>query len=172
MLGIWKVLFDFYVIVFKFLLFVFYSICFLQSFQTFLPWDSFMKNSPALIALINWPGFIMVLNTLIPISLYISIEIIRLGQSLLIGWDRKLYYEENDTPAVARYGIINSLALCIVATWHPLDLFYMLKLIKIHVKKNTLFYRYPVYKYFGQCNFRQQYPEHEIVLGIQRLKSL
>ena len=61
-----------------------------------------MKDSPGFIAVINWPGFIMVLNTLIPISLYISVEIIRLGQSWLIDWDQHLYYEENDTPAVAR----------------------------------------------------------------------
>jgi len=71
-------------------------------FQSFLPWESFYDESPALIALINWPGFIMVLNTLIPISLYISVEFIRLGQSLLIKWDIHLYHKETDTPAVAR----------------------------------------------------------------------
>ena len=61
-----------------------------------------MKDSPAIIALINWPGFIMVLNTLIPISLYISVEMIRLGQSFLIKWDVNMYCKETDTPAVAR----------------------------------------------------------------------
>ena len=30
-------------------------------------------------------------------------EVIRLGQSWLIDWDLNLYYEENDTPAKARY---------------------------------------------------------------------
>ncbi|XP_065672695.1 phospholipid-transporting ATPase ID isoform X3 [Hydra vulgaris] len=73
-----------------------------KNFQTFLPWEEFYKNSPALIALINWPGFVMVLNTLIPISLYISVELIRLGQSLLISNDIELYDEGTDTPAIAR----------------------------------------------------------------------
>lgn len=73
-----------------------------RDFQQYLPWDSFMKDSPALIAVINWPGFIMVLNTLIPISLYISIEVIRLGQSWLVNWDLNLYHSETNTPALAR----------------------------------------------------------------------
>eukprot|EP00112_Aurelia_sp_Birch-Aquarium-sp1_P008224 Seg1901.2 transcript_id=Seg1901.2/GoldUCD/mRNA.D3Y31 product="Phospholipid-transporting ATPase ID" protein_id=Seg1901.2/GoldUCD/D3Y31 len=71
-------------------------------FQIYLPWDSYYKNSPGLIAVFHWPAFIMVLNTLIPISLYISIEIIRFGQSLLINWDLKMYDEKTDTPARAR----------------------------------------------------------------------
>eukprot|EP00794_Sanderia_malayensis_P010085 gene10085-11115_t len=73
-----------------------------NKFQIYLPWESYYKNSPALIALFHWPAFIMVLNTLIPISLYISIEIIRFGQSLLINWDLQMYHKQTDTPAVAR----------------------------------------------------------------------
>eukprot|EP00111_Clytia_hemisphaerica_P006727 TCONS_00019448-protein len=73
-----------------------------RKFQVYKPWPDIMKDSPAIIALMNWPGFVMVLNTLIPISLYISVEVIRLGQSFLIDWDLNLYYEENDTPAKAR----------------------------------------------------------------------
>jgi len=73
-----------------------------KNFVIYLPWDSFYKNDPGLISLLHWPAFIMVLNTLIPISLYISVEIIRFGQSLLINWDRKMYYEKTDTPARAR----------------------------------------------------------------------
>lgn len=73
-----------------------------RSFRFFLPWESFYDNKAGLIALINWPGFVMVLNTLIPISLYISVEVIRLGQSLVINWDLHLYHAETDTPAVAR----------------------------------------------------------------------
>ena len=31
-----------------------------------------------------------------------SVEVIRLGLSLLINWDIKMYYEPNDVPAISR----------------------------------------------------------------------
>ncbi|XP_028399052.1 phospholipid-transporting ATPase ID-like [Dendronephthya gigantea] len=73
-----------------------------RNFQIYLKWESFYKDSPALIGVFHWPGYIMVLNTLIPISLYISVEIIRLGQSLFINWDSEMYYKPKSTPARAR----------------------------------------------------------------------
>lgn len=36
-----------------------------------------------------------------------SVEVIRLGLSLLINWDRKMYYEELDIPATARTTALN-----------------------------------------------------------------
>lgn len=48
--------------------------------------------------LIFW-SYIIILNTLVPISLYVSVEIIRLGQSFFINWDRQMYYE----PKVGRF---------------------------------------------------------------------
>ncbi|PFX30906.1 putative phospholipid-transporting ATPase ID [Stylophora pistillata] len=74
----------------------------LWDFQVYLPWESFYKDSVVIIGIVHWPSFVMVLNTLIPISLYISVEVIRLGQSLWINWDCSMYYEKMDTPAVAR----------------------------------------------------------------------
>ena len=42
-------------------------------------------------------------NTLyLPLTYYFSVEVIRLGQSIFINWDREIYYAENDTPAMAR----------------------------------------------------------------------
>ncbi|XP_022781845.1 phospholipid-transporting ATPase ID-like [Stylophora pistillata] len=73
-----------------------------KDFQVYLPWESFYKDSVVIIGIVHWPSFVMVLNTLIPISLYISVEVIRLGQSLWINWDCSMYYEKMDTPAVAR----------------------------------------------------------------------
>ncbi|RMX58292.1 hypothetical protein pdam_00000236 [Pocillopora damicornis] len=73
-----------------------------KDFQVYLPWESFYKDSVVIIGIVHWPSFVMVLNTLIPISLYISVEVIRLGQSLWINWDCSMYYEIKDTPAVAR----------------------------------------------------------------------
>ena len=56
--------------------------------------------------LIFW-SYIIILNTLVPISLYVSVEIIRLGQSFLINWDRQMYYEKKDTAAQARTTTLN-----------------------------------------------------------------
>ncbi len=36
-----------------------------------------------------------------------SVEIIRLGNSFYIDWDRKMYYARNDTPAEARTTTLN-----------------------------------------------------------------
>lgn len=36
-----------------------------------------------------------------------SVELIRVGQSLLIGWDTQMYNPDNDTPAVARTTTLN-----------------------------------------------------------------
>lgn len=47
------------------------------------------------------------LNTVVPISLYVSVEIIRFFHSLLINWDEKMYYEVTDTPAKARTTTLN-----------------------------------------------------------------
>uniref|UniRef100_A0A8C5FUS8 Phospholipid-transporting ATPase n=1 Tax=Gadus morhua TaxID=8049 RepID=A0A8C5FUS8_GADMO len=52
-------------------------------------------------------GYIIVLNTMVPISLYVSVEVIRLGQSKFINWDLQMYYAEKDTPAKARTTTLN-----------------------------------------------------------------
>ncbi|XP_024124313.1 phospholipid-transporting ATPase IC [Oryzias melastigma] len=52
-------------------------------------------------------GYIIVLNTMVPISLYVSVEVIRLGQSKFINWDLQMYFAEKDTPAKARTTTLN-----------------------------------------------------------------
>ncbi|GIY99618.1 phospholipid-transporting ATPase ID [Caerostris extrusa] len=47
------------------------------------------------------------MNTVVPISLYVSVEVIRFFHSLLINWDEKMYYAHNDTPAKARTTTLN-----------------------------------------------------------------
>lgn len=46
-----------------------------------------------------WFGFIIAFNTLIPLSLYVSLEIIKVGQFILLG-DAEMYDPETDTPMV------------------------------------------------------------------------
>jgi magnesium-transporting ATPase (P-type) len=80
-------------------------------FQVFLPWDSLVPEDPTggatVIAILNFFSYLIALNTVVPISLYVSVEIIRLFQSLLINWDEKMYYEDKDTPAKARTTTLN-----------------------------------------------------------------
>jgi len=64
-------------------------------------------TQPIIIALMRIPSYIIVLNTLVPISLYVSVELIRLGQSQFINWDLKMYHRETDTPARARSTALN-----------------------------------------------------------------
>ncbi|XP_057674978.1 phospholipid-transporting ATPase IC [Corythoichthys intestinalis] len=52
-------------------------------------------------------GYLIVLNTMVPISLYVSVEVIRLGQSNFINWDLQMYYPEKDAPAKARTTTLN-----------------------------------------------------------------
>ncbi|XP_032426049.1 phospholipid-transporting ATPase ID-like [Xiphophorus hellerii] len=52
-------------------------------------------------------SYVIVLNTVVPISLYVSVEMIRLGNSFFIDWDRKMYYPKKDTPAQARTTTLN-----------------------------------------------------------------
>ncbi|XP_072272623.1 phospholipid-transporting ATPase IC-like [Pyxicephalus adspersus] len=67
------------------------------------------KNNydPSYRGFLGFWGYIIVLNTMVPISLYVSIEMIRLGQSLFINWDLHMYYPKKDTPAKARTTTLN-----------------------------------------------------------------
>lgn len=84
-----------------------------QYFRIYLPWDSAVvpKDSPragaAIIALLIFFSYAIVLNTVVPISLYVSVEVIRFCHSLLINWDEKMYYRITDTPAKARTTTLN-----------------------------------------------------------------
>uniref|UniRef100_A0AAX7UFG3 Phospholipid-transporting ATPase n=1 Tax=Astatotilapia calliptera TaxID=8154 RepID=A0AAX7UFG3_ASTCA len=74
-------------------------------FTMFLPREPGI-DAPLSSFLIFW-SYVIVLNTVVPISLYVSVEFIRLGNSFLIDWDRKMYYPKNDTPAQARTTTLN-----------------------------------------------------------------
>uniref|UniRef100_A0A6I8N5H2 Phospholipid-transporting ATPase n=1 Tax=Ornithorhynchus anatinus TaxID=9258 RepID=A0A6I8N5H2_ORNAN len=75
-------------------------------FQIYLPWAEEV-NSATLSALLIFWSYVIILNTVVPISLYVSVEIIRLGNSFYIDWDRKMYYSVNNTPAQARTTTLN-----------------------------------------------------------------
>ncbi|XP_054466422.1 probable phospholipid-transporting ATPase IM [Anoplopoma fimbria] len=76
-----------------------------SQFMVFLPRQD-GNNAPFSAFLTFW-SYVIILNTVVPISLYVSVEIIRLGNSFYIDWDRKMYYSRNDTPAEARTTTLN-----------------------------------------------------------------
>uniref|UniRef100_A0A663N7L0 Phospholipid-transporting ATPase n=2 Tax=Strigidae TaxID=30459 RepID=A0A663N7L0_ATHCN len=75
-------------------------------FQVYLPWAEGVSSASYSGFLMFW-SYVIILNTVVPISLYVSVEIIRLGNSFYIDWDRKMYYPLNDTPAQARTTTLN-----------------------------------------------------------------
>uniref|UniRef100_A0A4W6FJ88 Phospholipid-transporting ATPase n=1 Tax=Lates calcarifer TaxID=8187 RepID=A0A4W6FJ88_LATCA len=76
-----------------------------SQFTVFLPRQD--GNDAAFSAFLTFWSYVIILNTVVPISLYVSVEIIRLGNSFYIDWDRKMYYARNDTPAEARTTTLN-----------------------------------------------------------------
>ncbi|XP_026741089.1 probable phospholipid-transporting ATPase IM isoform X3 [Trichoplusia ni] len=80
-------------------------------FQVYLPWDTLVPAEPTwgalVIALLVFFSYAIVMNTVVPISLYVSVEVIRFAQSFLINWDEKMYYEKTGTAAKARTTTLN-----------------------------------------------------------------
>uniref|UniRef100_A0A8C9TKM0 Phospholipid-transporting ATPase n=1 Tax=Scleropages formosus TaxID=113540 RepID=A0A8C9TKM0_SCLFO len=74
-------------------------------FTAFLPRPDGVDASFS--AFLTFWSYVIILNTVVPISLYVSVEIIRLGNSFYIDWDRKMYYPRSDTPAEARTTTLN-----------------------------------------------------------------
>ncbi|XP_074651102.1 putative phospholipid-transporting ATPase IA isoform X3 [Tubulanus polymorphus] len=55
----------------------------------------------------NFLTFIILFNNLIPISLQVTLEVVKFIQAIFINWDRDMYHEETDTPAIARTSNLN-----------------------------------------------------------------
>ncbi|XP_066146792.1 probable phospholipid-transporting ATPase IA isoform X1 [Euwallacea fornicatus] len=51
--------------------------------------------------------FLILFNNLIPISLQVTLEVVRFIQAIFINMDREMYHEETDTPAMARTSNLN-----------------------------------------------------------------
>ncbi|XP_006863232.1 PREDICTED: probable phospholipid-transporting ATPase FetA-like [Chrysochloris asiatica] len=75
-------------------------------FQIFLPRQKYVPSSFVSAVLVFW-SYIIILNTVVPISLYVSVEIIRLGNSYYINWDQKMFCAPRNTPAQARTTTLN-----------------------------------------------------------------
>ncbi|KAK2986132.1 hypothetical protein RJ640_024681 [Escallonia rubra] len=64
------------------------------------------KRAP-IAATLQFLTALMLYGYLIPISLYVSVEIVRVLQSMFINQDLHMYYEEGDKPALARTSNLN-----------------------------------------------------------------
>ena len=81
------------------------------SLQVYLPWDTLVPSDAVQGATVNallvFFSYAIVLNTVVPISLYVSVEVIRLFLSFLINWDNEMYDAESGTRAKARNTTLN-----------------------------------------------------------------
>ncbi|XP_033927142.1 phospholipid-transporting ATPase ID isoform X2 [Melopsittacus undulatus] len=75
-------------------------------FQMYLPWDEGV-HSAFFSGFLSFWSYIIILNTVVPISLYVSVEVIRLGHSYFINWDKKMYCAKRHTAAEARTTTLN-----------------------------------------------------------------
>ncbi|XP_034660765.1 probable phospholipid-transporting ATPase IM isoform X8 [Drosophila subobscura] len=83
-----------------------------QHFQVYLPWEhiipkDYIPTGATVIGLLVFFSYAIVLNTVVPISLYVSVEVIRFIQSFLINWDEEMYYARTNTYAKARTTTLN-----------------------------------------------------------------
>ncbi len=82
-----------------------------HQFQLYLPWEPLTPketiSGATVISLLVFFSYAIVLNTVVPISLYVSVEVIRLAMSFLIGWDLRMWHEQSSTPARARTTTLN-----------------------------------------------------------------
>ncbi|XP_055538981.1 phospholipid-transporting ATPase ID isoform X5 [Wyeomyia smithii] len=80
-------------------------------FQIYLPWENIIPKDylqgATIIGCLVFFSYAIVLNTVVPISLYVSVEVIRFAQSFLINWDEKMYYDKTKTHAKARTTTLN-----------------------------------------------------------------
>uniref|UniRef100_A0A667WYK5 Phospholipid-transporting ATPase n=1 Tax=Myripristis murdjan TaxID=586833 RepID=A0A667WYK5_9TELE len=56
---------------------------------------------------LNFLTFIILFNNLIPISLLVTLEVIKFVQAFFINWDTDMHYEPTNTPAMARTSNLN-----------------------------------------------------------------
>lgn len=66
----------------------------------------------------NFATFIILYNNLIPLSLYVSMELVKVGQAYMIGNDLKMYHKKTDTPADARTSNLNEGSALFFFLWN------------------------------------------------------
>ena len=70
-------------------------------------WYLNQSSNQAANTALSFITFVILYNNLIPISLYVSVEMVKFGQAYFINNDIEMYHEESDTPALARTSNLN-----------------------------------------------------------------
>lgn len=77
----------------------------------YIPKDTITKDESftgiTVKSIIAFLSYLILLNTVVPISLYVSVEVIRQCQSLLIDFDKRMYYAPKEAYAKARTTTLN-----------------------------------------------------------------
>ncbi|EYC40857.1 hypothetical protein Y032_0593g406 [Ancylostoma ceylanicum] len=78
-------------------------------FTIYLPWDDIVPNRHqhgsqqiAVISFLMFFSYVILLNTVVPISLYVSVEIIRFIHSMWINYDQEMFFDNGDKGVPAR----------------------------------------------------------------------
>ncbi|XP_040565458.1 phospholipid-transporting ATPase IB isoform X2 [Lepeophtheirus salmonis] len=99
-----------YQIIFLFLILVFIAL-FSSTASSFLTISGqalpYLGGSDEHNFFMNFMTFIILYNNLIPISLQVTLEMVRFIQAYFINWDREMFYEPSQTPAKARTSNLN-----------------------------------------------------------------
>ena len=82
-------------------------------------------NKPGVVGIDSFISSFILYGYLIPISLYVSMEMVKVFQSgVFIGRDRAMYHAQTDTPAQARTSNLNEVCFCaslVAAQQHWVD---------------------------------------------------
>jgi phospholipid-transporting ATPase len=78
-----------------------------QSRYSASAWYLEFPSNAAASAALSFITFIILYNNLIPISLYVSVEMVKFGQAYFINHDVEMYDPQSDTPALARTSNLN-----------------------------------------------------------------
>ncbi|CAD7702859.1 unnamed protein product [Ostreobium quekettii] len=57
--------------------------------------------------LVTFLRFVILINVMIPISLYVTLEVVKVAQCLFLNWDLEMYHEDTDTPFQCRTTTLN-----------------------------------------------------------------
>jgi len=61
-----------------------------------------VKRSDSSTMLVIFLSYIILINAMIPISLYVTLEVVRVFQALFVHWDAEMYHQETNTSANSR----------------------------------------------------------------------
>ncbi|KAG8454552.1 hypothetical protein GDO86_000972, partial [Hymenochirus boettgeri] len=66
-------------------------------------------HTPAQSGFLAFWGYVILLSTMVPLSMYITLELIHLIHSMFINWDEEMYFAARDSSACARSTSLNDL---------------------------------------------------------------